>query len=87
MCSTHQKCISTEPYKAQHIGLSYDKYYNSKAQYMALVGLGGPVVSKLAREPKASSSNLAKDEGFLWVIKICSTCFLERGSKAVGPMS
>jgi hypothetical protein len=29
----------------------------------------------------------AEDGGFLWVIKIPSTNFLRRGSKAVGPMS
>jgi hypothetical protein len=29
----------------------------------------------------------AEDGGFLWVLKILSTHFLRRGSKAVGPMS
>jgi hypothetical protein len=35
----------------------------------------------------AAGSGAAEDNGFLWVIKIPSTHFLRRGSKAVGPMS
>jgi hypothetical protein len=48
------------------------------------------VVSVLATGPMGHSvagSNPAEDGGFLWVIKILSTHFLRRGSKAVGPMS
>jgi hypothetical protein len=48
------------------------------------------VVSVLATGPMGQSvagSNPTKDGGFLWVIKIPSTHFLRRGSKAVGPMS
>jgi hypothetical protein len=48
------------------------------------------VVSVLATGPMglaAAGSGLAEDGGFLWVIRICSTHFLWRGSKAVGPMS
>jgi hypothetical protein len=41
------------------------------------------VVSMLATGP----TGRAEDGGFLWVIKIRSTQFLQRGSKAVGPMS
>jgi hypothetical protein len=51
---------------------------------------GGLVVSVLATGPAGYSvvgSNLTKDGGFLWVIKIPSTHFLRRGSKAIGPMS
>jgi hypothetical protein len=52
--------------------------------------LGGLVVSVLATEPMGYSvagSSLTEDGGFLCVIKIPSTHFLRRGSKAVGPMS
>jgi hypothetical protein len=52
--------------------------------------LGGLVVSVLATGPTGYSvvgSNSTKDGGFLWVIKIPSPHFLQRGSKAVGPMS
>jgi hypothetical protein len=35
----------------------------------------------------AVSSGLAKDGGFLWVIKIRSAHFVWRGGKAIGPMS
>jgi hypothetical protein len=35
----------------------------------------------------AAGSGPVKDSGFLCVIKICSTHFLQRGSKAVSPMS
>jgi hypothetical protein len=48
------------------------------------------VVSVLAMGPMelaAAGSGLAEDSGFLWVIKIRSTHFLWRGSKAIGPMS
>jgi hypothetical protein len=48
------------------------------------------VVSVLATGPMGYSvagSNPTEDGGFLWVIKIPSTHFLRRGSKAVGPMS
>jgi hypothetical protein len=48
------------------------------------------VVSVLATGPtrySVAGSNLTKDGGFLWVIKIRSTHFLQSGSKAVGPMS
>jgi hypothetical protein len=44
----------------------------------------------LATEPTGHSvagSNPTEGGGFLWVIKIPSTHFLWRGSKAVGPMS
>jgi hypothetical protein len=47
------------------------------------------VVSVLATEPTGYSvagSSPAEDGGFLRVIKIHSTHFLWRGSKAVGPM-
>jgi hypothetical protein len=52
--------------------------------------LGGLVVSVLAPGPTGHSvagSNPTEDGGFLWAIKIPSTHFLLRGSKAVGPMS
>jgi hypothetical protein len=48
------------------------------------------VVTVLATGPTGHSvagSNPTEDGGFLWVIKIPSTRFLRRGSKAVGPMS
>jgi hypothetical protein len=48
------------------------------------------VVSVLATEPAGYSvagSSPTEDGGFLRVIKIHSTHFLRRGSKAVGPMS
>jgi hypothetical protein len=48
------------------------------------------VVSVLATGPTGYSvagSNLTEDGGFLWVIKMSSTHFLWRGSKAVSPMS
>jgi hypothetical protein len=48
------------------------------------------VVSVLAAGPTGYSvagSNPTEDGGFLWVIKIPSTHFLRKGSKAVGPMS
>jgi hypothetical protein len=48
------------------------------------------VVSVLATGPTGYSvagSNPTEDGGFLWVIKIPSTHFLGRGSKAIGPMS
>jgi hypothetical protein len=35
----------------------------------------------------AAGSGPVEDGGFLWVIKIRSAHFLQRGSKAVGPMS
>jgi hypothetical protein len=52
----------------------------------ALIGL---VVSALATGPMglvAVGSGLAEDGGFLWVIKIHSVHFLQRGGKAVGPI-
>jgi hypothetical protein len=52
--------------------------------------LSGLVVSVLATGRMglaAAGSVLAEDGGFLWVIKICSMHFFERGSKAIGPMS
>jgi hypothetical protein len=52
-----------------------------------IAALGGLV---LATEPTGYSvagSSPTEDGGFLWVIKIPSTHFLRRGSKAVGPMS
>jgi hypothetical protein len=52
--------------------------------------LGGLVVSVLAMGPTGLSvagSGLAKDGGFLWVIKIRSAHFLRWGSRAIGPMS
>jgi hypothetical protein len=52
--------------------------------------LGGLVVSMLASGPMGLTvvgSSLAKDGGFLWVMKICSAHFLQRGSKAIGLMS
>jgi hypothetical protein len=51
---------------------------------------GGLVVSVLAAGPMGYSvagSSPTEDGGFLWVIKIHSTHFLRRGSKAVHPMS
>jgi hypothetical protein len=48
------------------------------------------VVSVHATGPTGYSvvgSNPTDGGGFLWVIKIPSTHFLPRGSKAVGPMS
>jgi hypothetical protein len=54
------------------------------------VALGSLVVSVLATEPTGYSvagSSPTEDGGFLRVIKIHSTHFLRRGSKAVGPMS
>jgi hypothetical protein len=55
-----------------------------------VVALGGLVVIVLATEPTGYSvagSSPTEDCGFLRVIKIHSTHFLRRGSKAVGPMS
>jgi hypothetical protein len=52
--------------------------------------LRGLVVSVLATGSTvqaAVGSGLAEDGRFLWVIKIRSTHFIQRGSKAVGPMS
>jgi hypothetical protein len=52
--------------------------------------LGGLAVSVLAIGPTGlarAGSGPAEDDGYLWVIKIRSTHFLRRGSKAVGPMS
>jgi hypothetical protein len=52
--------------------------------------LGGLVVSVLATGPlgiTAAGSGPAKDGRLLWEIKIHSSHFLWRGSKAVGPMS
>jgi hypothetical protein len=54
-----------------------------------LAALGGLVVSVLATGPTGHSvadSNPTEGGGFLWAIKIPSTHFLRRGSKAVGPM-
>jgi hypothetical protein len=48
--------------------------------------LGGLVVGMLIMGPKVAGSNLTKDDGFLWMIKICSMHFLWRGSKFVSPM-
>jgi hypothetical protein len=48
--------------------------------------LGGLVISVLAMGPIVAGSSLAKDGGFLWVIKIRSMPFFWRGSKTVGPM-
>jgi hypothetical protein len=48
------------------------------------------VVSAFATGPMglaAAGSGPTEDGGFLWVIKIRSAHFLQRGSKAVGPMS
>jgi hypothetical protein len=48
------------------------------------------VVSVLATGPVGPAVvgfGLAKGSGFLWVIKICSAHFLQRGGKAVGPVS
>jgi hypothetical protein len=53
-------------------------------------GSDGLAVSVLATGPTGHSvagSSLTEGGGFLWVIKIPSTHFLGRGSKAVGPMS
>jgi hypothetical protein len=49
------------------------------------VTLGSLVVSMFAMGPKVVGSNTAKDNGFLWMMKIHSMHFLQRGSKAVGP--
>jgi hypothetical protein len=35
----------------------------------------------------AAGSGPAEDSGFLWVIKIHNAHFLQRGSKAIGPVS
>jgi hypothetical protein len=51
--------------------------------------LGGLVVSMPAMGLMglaAAGSEPAEDGGFLWVIKICITHFLQWGSKAVGPV-
>jgi hypothetical protein len=48
------------------------------------------VVSVLATGPMGYTvvgSSPTEDGGFLWVIEIPSAHFLQRGSKAVGPMS
>jgi hypothetical protein len=52
----------------------------------ALSGLG---VSMLVIAPMglAAGSGPADDSGFLWAIKIHSVHFLQRGSKAISPMS
>jgi hypothetical protein len=58
--------------------------------YNTVNALGGLVVSVLATGPTGYSvagSNPTEDDGFLWVIKIPRTHFLQRGSKAIGPMS
>jgi hypothetical protein len=58
--------------------------------YIITVVVGGLVVSMLATGPMGYSvagSSSTEDGGFLWVIKIRSTHFLWRGSKAVSPMS
>jgi hypothetical protein len=50
----------------------------------------GLVVSMLATGPTGHSVaglNPTEGGGFLWVIKVHSMHFLQRGSKAVGPMS
>jgi hypothetical protein len=55
-----------------------------------MAALGGLVISVLATGSigvAAACSGPAKDSRFLWVIKIRSAHFLQRGSKAVGPMS
>jgi hypothetical protein len=55
-----------------------------------MAALGGVVITVLATGPSGPSvagSGPAEDSGFLWLIKIRSTHFLRRGSKAVGPMS
>jgi hypothetical protein len=52
-----------------------------------LVSLSGLVVSMLAMGPKVASSNLAKNDGFLWVTKIHSMHFLQSGSKVISPIS
>jgi hypothetical protein len=55
-----------------------------------IAALGSLVVSLLAAGPMglaAAGCVLAEGGGFLWVIKIHSTHFLRRGSKAVSPMS
>jgi hypothetical protein len=52
--------------------------------------LGGLVVSVLATGHMGHSvagSNPTEGGGFLWVVKIPSGHFLQRGSKAVGSMS
>jgi hypothetical protein len=66
----------------------------SKIDFLVILGylnaFGGFVVSVLVTGPTGYSvagSSLTEDGGFLWVIKIPSTHFLQRGSKAVGPMS
>jgi hypothetical protein len=45
------------------------------------------VVSVLAMGLTVAGSGSAKDGGFLWVIKIRSTHFLQTASEAVRPMS
>jgi hypothetical protein len=45
------------------------------------------VFSVLATGPTVAGSGPAKDSGFSWAIKIHSLHFLQRGSKAFGPMS
>jgi hypothetical protein len=39
----------------------------------------------LGMRPKVAGSDPAKDNGFLWVIKICSMCLLQRGVKSSIP--
>jgi hypothetical protein len=63
---------------------------NSSSSSSSSDALGGLVVCVLATEPTGYSvagSSPTEDGGFLRVIKIHSTHFLRRGSKAVGPMS
>jgi hypothetical protein len=55
----------------------------------AFAALGGLEVSVLAIGPTGLAAAVpgpVEGGGFLWAIKIPSTHFLRRGSKAVGPM-
>jgi hypothetical protein len=52
-------------------------------------GRGYPmfIYRNLLMGPTVVGSGPAKDDGFLWVIKICNAHFLQRGSEAADPMS
>jgi hypothetical protein len=61
---------------------------SSKFFFVLIATLGSLMGSVLATGPMglaAADSGLAENGGFLWVIKICSSHFLQRRSKAVGP--
>jgi hypothetical protein len=80
-------------YRTHHVknfGLPHSQIFQLiLARFTSSAALGGIDVSVLATGPMglaAAGSSPAKGSGFLWLIKICNTQFLRRGSKADGPM-